>query len=71
MRHGQQQPSGVIGRFAAQAVRSSENAEIGASMGVSKVIQYLKFQRRKFVTQQARIADGPAGASEDSNNTRF
>jgi hypothetical protein len=71
MRHGQQHPCGVLGRFAARAERSSENAEIGASVGVSKVILHLKFQRKKFVTEQTKIADGPAGASVDSNNTRF
>ena len=71
MRHGQQQPSGAIGQFAARGKRSSENAEIGASMGVSKVILHLKFHWRKFVPEQTKIADELAGTSEDSNNTRF
>jgi hypothetical protein len=38
---------------------------------VCKVILYLKFHWRKFVPEQTKIAEGPAGASEDSNNTRF
>jgi len=32
-------------------------------MCVSKVIPYLKFQWRKFVSEQTKIANRPAGAS--------
>jgi hypothetical protein len=66
-RHRQQQQCAVPGLPATKAERSSVSAE----MGVCKVILFLNFQWREFVPGQTKIADGPAGASEDSNNTRF
>jgi hypothetical protein len=66
-RHRQQQQHAIPGLPAKEAERSSVSAE----MSVRTVILYLKFQWRKFVAERTKIADRPAGASEDSNNTRF
>ena len=66
-RQRQQQQHAVPRLPATETERSSVSAE----MCVCTVILYLKFQWRKFVPEQAKIADRPAGASVDSNNTRL
>jgi hypothetical protein len=52
-------------------IERAESSIKPAEMGVNRDIQYSKNQREALEFWKDKIADRPAGASGDSNNTRF
>jgi len=66
-RHRQQQQVAVRGLLIERPESSNNRAEKGGYTGVL----YSKNQWMCFLLEKAKVADGPAGASGNSNNTRF